>query len=182
MQDQNLTCYKESIMKLHIGGKQVKDGWKILNIQKIEGVDFVGDISDLSQFTDGSIDEIYASHVFEHIPQKKIINTLNGINRVLNKGGKFYVSVPDVDTLFHFFLNPRANKEIKWHVMRMIFGGQTDEHDFHYFGWNFDFLSEHLTRTNFTKVEKVNSFNLFEDTSDYKPYGFPISLNIIAYK
>ena len=48
MQDQNLTYYKESIMKLHIGGKKVKDGWKILNIQKIEGVDFVGDISDLS--------------------------------------------------------------------------------------------------------------------------------------
>mgnify|MGYP006120551271 CR=1 FL=1 len=58
-------------MKLHIGGKIIKDGWKILNIQKNEGVDFVGDISDLSQFNDESIDEIYASHVFEHIPQKK---------------------------------------------------------------------------------------------------------------
>ena len=66
--------------------------------------------------------------------------------------------------------------------MRMIFGGQIDENDFHYFGWNFQFLSDHLTQTNFTKVEKVNSFSLFEDTSDYKPYGFPISLNIIAYK
>ena len=30
-------------------------------------VDFVGDISDLSQFNDNSINEIYASHVFEHI-------------------------------------------------------------------------------------------------------------------
>ena len=37
-------------MKLHIGGKEIKEGWKILNIQKNKGVDFVGDISDLSQF------------------------------------------------------------------------------------------------------------------------------------
>jgi predicted SAM-dependent methyltransferase len=69
-------------MKLHIGGKIKKDDWKILNIQNKEGVDFIGDISDLSQFEEESINEIYASHVFEHVPQKKIIGTLSGINRV----------------------------------------------------------------------------------------------------
>jgi predicted SAM-dependent methyltransferase len=45
-------------MKLHIGGRQVKEGWKILNIKKDTGVDFVGDISDLSQFPTESINEI----------------------------------------------------------------------------------------------------------------------------
>ncbi len=77
-------------MKLHIGGEEIKDGWKILNIQKKEGVDFVGDISDLSQFKDNSIDEIYASHVLEHVEQKKIEETLKGIHRVLNENGKFF--------------------------------------------------------------------------------------------
>jgi len=66
--------------------------------------------------------------------------------------------------------------------MRMIFGGQLDESDFHYVGWNFQFLNDHLNQAHFSKIEKVNSFNLFDDTSEYKPYGFPISLNIIAYK
>ena len=46
-------------MKLHIGGKEKKEGWSILNIQKNEGVDYVGDISDLSQFKDNSIKEIF---------------------------------------------------------------------------------------------------------------------------
>ena len=54
-------------MKLHIGGKEKKEGWSILNIQKNDNVDFVGDISDLSQFDNESIDEIYASHVVEHV-------------------------------------------------------------------------------------------------------------------
>ena len=39
-------------MKLHIGGKTPKEGWKILNIQKGISVDYIGDIRDLSQFDD----------------------------------------------------------------------------------------------------------------------------------
>ena len=41
-------------MKLHIGGKEKKEGWKILNIQKSKNVDYIGDIRDLSQFNDTS--------------------------------------------------------------------------------------------------------------------------------
>ena len=52
-------------MKLHIGGKQPKEGWTILNVQKMDYVDIVGDITDLSQFQDESIEEIYASHVLD---------------------------------------------------------------------------------------------------------------------
>ena len=76
-------------MKLHIGGKEIKEGWKILNIQKNDGVDFVGSITDLSQFKDDSIDEVYASHVVEHIDQKNIKKTFKDINRVLKKMENF---------------------------------------------------------------------------------------------
>jgi predicted SAM-dependent methyltransferase len=41
-------------MKLHIGGNETKEGWKILNISKLPGVDFLGDISDLSMFENDS--------------------------------------------------------------------------------------------------------------------------------
>ena len=169
-------------MKLHIGGKQIKDGWKILNIQKNDGVDFVGSISDLSQFDDNSIEEIYASHVVEHVDQKNIKKTLNGIYRILKEGGKFYISVPDLDVLCKIFINDKAPPKVKFHVMRMMFGGQTDEHDYHYFGWNFLFMKDFLIESGFKKVERVKSFSIFNDTSDYAPYGVPISLNVIAYK
>ena len=169
-------------MKLHIGGEEKKEGWKILNIQQKPDVDFIGDITDLGQFDDNSIEEIYASHVVEHVAQKKVETTLKGIHRVLKDSGKFYVSVPDMDILCKIYLDPKAPLKVKYHTMRMMFGGQVDDFDFHYFGWNFQFMNEFLLKAGFKKIERVKSFSLFNDTSDFAPYGPPISLNIIAYK
>ncbi|MDC3121181.1 methyltransferase domain-containing protein [Candidatus Pelagibacter sp.] len=169
-------------MKLNIGGLIVKEGWKILNIQKDEGVDFVGDISDLSRFEDNSIEEIYASHVVEHVPKDKVEITLKGIHRVLKVSGKFYISVPDLDILFHSFRSTLLNIEIKKHILAMIFGGQDDQYDFHYYGYNFEVLEDYLKSSGFKQIEKVESFGLYDDASEFKPYGFPISLNVIAKK
>jgi hypothetical protein len=66
--------------------------------------------------------------------------------------------------------------------MRIIFGGQVDDFDYHYFGWNEQLLTDCLTQAGFSKMEKVSSFGLFDDTSDCAPFGFPISLNMIATK
>jgi len=169
-------------MKINIGGETKKDGWKNLNVQKKPYVDIIGNIEDLSQFEDESIEEIYASHIVEHVDQKTILNTFKGIFRVLKKEGKFYISVPDMDVLCNFFVSPKADKKTKFHTMRMIFGGQVDKYDYHYFGWNYEFMNDFLREAGFLKVDKVGSFGLFNDTSDFKPYGFPISLNVIAVK
>ena len=101
-------------MKLHIGGEEKKEGWKILNIQRKPDVDFIGDITDLSQFEDNSIDEIYASHVVEHVAQKNVEKTLKGIHRVLKDSGKFYVSVPDMEILCRIYLDPKAPFKVKF--------------------------------------------------------------------
>ncbi len=177
-------------MKLNIGGMEKKEGWKIMNIQSggeagfspnKNEIDFFGDITDLSQFDDNSIEEIYASHIIEHVPQRQVTETFKGIYRVLKDNGKFYVSVPDMDILCRLFLSIKEGKA-RFHIMRMMFGGQTDKYDFHYFGWNNFFLRGYLTSAGFKNIERVKTFSLFEDTSDYAPYGEPISLNVIAYK
>ena len=169
-------------MKLHIGGEQVKEGWKILNAQQKPGVDFIGDICDLSQFSAESMEAIYASHVLEHVSQPKMLATLQGVHRVLRTDGKFYVSVPDMDILAHTFISPIATIEEKFKVMCMMFGAQGDDFDYHHFGWNQLFMWDFLTRTGFSNAERVVSFGLFDDTSNTRPFGFPISLNVIATK
>ena len=90
--------------------------------------------------------------------------------------------MPDLDTLCQIFIDPKAPKEVKFHAMRMMFGGQIDDFDIHYMGWNQEFLFEHLQIAGFSQGTRVESFGLFSDTSDFKPYGFPISLNVIAIK
>jgi predicted SAM-dependent methyltransferase len=167
---------------LHIGGREPKEDWKILNIQAGPAVDFIGDICDLSQFSDNVFDRIYASHVLEHVAQTKVLGALSGIIRVLKPGGEFMVSVPDLEILSHLILSPTASVDTKFHAMRMMFGGQVDPHDFHYFGWTPQFLQSFLTQVGFREIKRVESFGLFSDTSDFKPYGFPISLNVSARK
>ncbi len=167
-------------MKLHIGGLTAKAGWKILNIQPGEHVDFLGDISSLDQFAAESCDQVYASHVLEHVHQRQVLPTLQGLRRILKPGGQLLVSVPDWDILCHLFLNPLASLDVKWKTMRMIMGGQIDEHDFHYVGLNQAILYDLLNKAGFSNASRVESFGLFQDTSDYKPYGFPVSLNVVA--
>ena len=75
-------------MKINIGGESKKEGWKILNVQKKPNVDFIGNINNLDQFENECCDEIYASHVIEHIDQKTVLKTLKGINRILKKKWK----------------------------------------------------------------------------------------------
>ena len=120
--------------------------------------------------------------MLEHVDQNAALPALVGIYRVLKKGGLFYVSVPDMDILAHTLINPLLSIEDKFLVMRMMFGGQIDAHDYHYFGWTQMFLFNYLRRADFSNGERVASFGLFEDTSESKPFGFPISLNVIATK
>ena len=169
-------------MKLHIGGESIKDGWKILNIQPKEGIDFIGSITDLSQFTPDSFNEVYASHVFEHIMLRDALKTLRGIYRILKPTGKLYLSVPDLDILCRMFIEPSVPNEVKIHVTQMIFGGHLDNFDTHYMGWSSDLPTDFLKTAGFCQIQRVEEFGIFTDTSTYKPYGIPISLNIIAAK
>lgn len=171
-----------SLRRLHIGGKEIKAGWEILNIQAGEGVDYVGDIKDLSQFSDGMFDLIYGSHVLEHIPQFQMVQTLAGLNRILSPDGQLFISVPDLEVLCRLFISTDLDKAARFHVMRMMFGGQVDPFDFHYVGLSSEILMDYLGAANFKFCKRVNDFGLFNDTSSYKPYGVPISLNLIAYK
>jgi predicted O-linked N-acetylglucosamine transferase (SPINDLY family)/predicted SAM-dependent methyltransferase len=170
-------------MRLHVGGKETKEGWKILNIQPGPGVDFVGTCSDLAQFADGSVSELYASHVLEHLGYKEELpRALEGFHRVLRADGRLMISVPDFAVLCRLFLDPRHTLMERYSVMRMAFGGQMDEHDFHYAGLDYGILSKYLMDAGFSRVERVPPFGLFDDDSQLEYLGESISLNVVAHK
>ena len=170
-------------LRLHVGGKEKKPGWKILNIQPGPDVDYVGNCTDLGHFADGSMHEMYASHVLEHLGYKEQLpRAISEFHRVLASGGKAMISVPDFDVLCRLFLDPKASVMERYSVMRMAFGGQMDEHDFHYVGLNYEILSKYLFDAGFARVERVANFGLFHDDSRLEYLGEAISLNVVAYK
>tara|TARA_R110000787_G_scaffold26344_9_gene73708 strand:- start:217 stop:741 length:525 start_codon:yes stop_codon:yes gene_type:complete len=169
--------------RLHIGGKIRKAGWEIVDIYDAEHVDHQHNANDLSVFGDGTFEEVYASHVLEHFEYRfDLLPTLKEWRRVLKDGGRLYVSVPDLDTLCRMFVDESLTPHEKFEVMRMIFGGHMSEHDFHLVGLNAVFLGNFLEQAGFTTIRKVDSFGLFDDTSEYRMKDIRISCNMIAEK
>lgn len=88
-----------SPLRLHLGsGGEHKDGWV--------NVDFVGDPVELSwnlahgiPFSDGSAEEVFHEHLFEHIPLRAGVGLMDECFRVLRPGGILRVGVPDAGEL-----------------------------------------------------------------------------------
>lgn len=172
-------------LKLHIGGKEPHPDWKILDVEARPEVDFVCNASSLEQFGDGSIAAIYASHVVEHFHyglNNELLQTLSEWCRVLQPGGKLYVSVPDLQTLCWLYLSPTLMANERFHIMRMMFGGQTNEYDVHKVGLDFSTLGFFLEQAGFSAYEAVSEFKMFNDCSSLRVLDTLISLNIVATK
>ncbi len=170
--------------KLHIGGTIRVEGWELLNITAGSHVDHVGDAKDLSRFEDGSFQAVYASHTLEHFDYAgDLEKALREWARVLAPGGTLYVSVPDLETLSKLLLvKEDLSMADRFLVMRMLFGGHVDAHDYHLVGLNEEFLGYFLTRAGFSALRRVPSFGLFQDTSELRFKGIAISLNVVANK
>ena len=173
----------QAAVNLHIGGKQARDGWLNLNIQAGPHVDAVGSTTDLGQFGAGSFETVYASHVIEHLGYRaELPAAFKEIHRVLKPAGTFFVSVPDLDTLCRLFVLPELKAQERFHIMRMLFGGQMDEHDFHKTGLTWEILQAFLSGAGFISIRRAEEFGLFEDASSLRFHGHLISLNVEARK
>jgi predicted SAM-dependent methyltransferase len=170
--------------KLHIGGQVRTPGWEVLDANPGPCVDHVANASDLHDFEDNSFLQIYASHVVEHFDYRdQLIETLKEWCRVLAPTGTLCVSVPDLDTLARLFVDRSLlSVDDRFLVMRMIFGGHIDKHDYHLVGLNEEFLGGYLQAAGFTGIRRVSGFGLFQDTSCLELKNIPISLNMVAIK
>lgn len=172
-------------IKLHIGGNQTHPDWKIFDIEGRPEVDYIGNASDLSQFENNSIIAIYASHVLEHFYHaidNELINTLTEWHRVLKPGGQLFISVPDLNKLCWLYLHPEFSVVERLHIMRIIFGGQTNIYDVHKVGFDFEILAICLEKVGFIECQQVEEFGLFNDCSTSRILNTLISLNVIAQK
>ncbi|MFA5723355.1 MAG: methyltransferase domain-containing protein [Candidatus Pacearchaeota archaeon] len=80
--------------KLNLGcGKDIKEGYVNLDSVKLNGVDVVFDINKPRlPFKNNTFDEIYCSHVLEHVID--LPKTMNELKRICKTNGKIIIRVP----------------------------------------------------------------------------------------
>lgn len=170
-------------MKLHLGCGRVKlDGWT--NIDMKDSADIVHDIRSLDFIPDESVDEIYISHCLEHFSRHELHSIFMEYNRVLKIDGTFRIAVPDLEALFTSGLSIEK-------LTGLLYGGQTDQYDYHKIGFNFDILKDILECHGFTDVQRYDAWEfLGEDVDDYSKSYIPhmdrngrlMSLNVVSQK
>ena len=162
--------------RLNIGGTEKKDGWEILNIK--EPADHVCDAGKLD-FEDNTFEIVYASHILEHFPIANVQDVLKEWVRVAKD--EFYISVPDLSVLSRMLVREDFSQAHP-HILRVIYGGQTNEYDFHKSGFTRRILERLLTDVGLKNIERVKEFGFFDDASRANIGGVPISINLKAGK
>lgn len=94
-------------MKIDIGGGlRPREGFVNFDPVHGEGL-FKRKLQDGIPVEDNSVDELFSSHTFEHIPTSDRISCMNECNRVLKSGGVFEIIVPiigytDLNNVGHY--------------------------------------------------------------------------------
>lgn len=86
---------EETLRRLNLGcGRDIKEGWINLDLCDDVGVDVVHDLEMISPlpFDESSIDEIYASHVIEHV--RNFLALGEELHRIAKPGARMVVRVP----------------------------------------------------------------------------------------
>lgn len=143
--------------------KYVKDP----TIQNIDAVD-------LSDFKDGSVNNIYHSHLWEHLSYKESEQALKEWYRVLKKGGTLTVNVPDMEWLAAQLLyNQGIEIQTKGYrksnlfntdemLMEVIYGNQDHDGEFHKTGFTKTTLENKLKSVGFENIKIKQIFEAHE--------------------
>lgn len=117
-------------MKLNIAGTEARDGgpsspllegFTNVDIREIPGVDVVADVRALP-FKVGTIEEIRASHIIEHLHSDDIQKTVNHWASLLKKGGLLRIYAPNARRLAEDLVTSTLTIE---EFSRQMFGNQS---------------------------------------------------------
>jgi SAM-dependent methyltransferase len=99
--------------KLHLGcGRVIRPGYVNLDLAKIPGIDLVADLETRLPFRDGVFDEVFTSHVLEHV--RDLIPLLGELARVCRPGAILRIEVPHL-SFFGAYTDPTHKRFFGYH-------------------------------------------------------------------
>jgi len=126
----------------------------------------------LSDYKDGTVEEIYASHILEHFSHREVPQVLTEWMRVLAPGGCLRVAVPNMDWMIKQVTN---EVPVPIPMQSYIMGGQADENDFHKTIFDRDTLLELMINSGFERIGEWAP--IIKDCA-----SLDVSLNLMGYK
>jgi predicted SAM-dependent methyltransferase len=164
-------------MKLHLGcGKRYLEGFFHIDIAHFPHIDLISSIDKLDAFENNSCELIYSSHSLEYFDRFQTVQVLKEWNRVLKKGGRLLLTVPDFRKLVEIYLETSNLANIigplfgRW----PLFDAQNEVINtlYHRTVWDRQSLSAALEEAGFEDVEEFDPVKFLESIdSDYDDHS-----------
>jgi predicted SAM-dependent methyltransferase len=140
------------LRKLEIGcGQRPTPGYIHNDLNAFEGVDIIGNPWEID-LPDGSLDEVVALAIIEHLTFEQVHRTFVNVKRMLRPRGVFLFDVPDIPVWCGYMVDHFNGKPIPCtieHVMSTLYGWQRWPGDEHKSGWYRETLGAALQRAGF---------------------------------
>ncbi len=180
------------MLKLHLGcGPRNIPGFIHVDIIDAPHIDYRSSVDNLCDFSDGSVDLIYASHVLEHFGRHEVEAVLKGWYRVLVPGGMARIAVPDFAAVVALY-GQEGLKDGLSGLVGLVCGGQRNQYDFHKIIFDESYLSFLLRKVGFQDIRRwdwrtTEHAHIDDFSQSYIPHmdkknGRLMSLNLEARK
>ena len=138
-------------------------------------------------FADGTVAELLAIHILEHVHASVLLPTLAEWRRILRPGGYAQIHVPDAATVFAAYLD--QTPEIKWSLLIPIFGKTSHARDGrpnaldlerHHVIYDFALLERVLLDAGFAWVEDVSDQVTDRHTEQWRADGLVSRMSLVV--
>jgi len=147
-------------MKLNLGcGKDLLPGYINIDIDSNLELVRVGDVRDLSDFDDGSMEVVRATDIIEHFELDEVGNILTEWIRVLEPGGSLYIRCPDIVAIVTCFYPEARAGGMEWSKLSEMIHGHCDKYNRHRVTFAFEWLKKLLDERGMIHIKHAGCSN-----------------------
>lgn len=142
-------------MKINLGSGPLKiDGYKNVDVDESVRPDYVAPCDNLP-FANDSLDEIFTSHMVEHLTPWHLHECFIEWHRVLKVGGTLAIETPNLEKIIDWMKSSNDYCSFASHGMAGLFGDALTYNDFmaHKWGYTPESLKNFLENCNFTDIK-----------------------------
>lgn len=146
------------MIRLNVGcGEILKEGYVNVDLF-VQNPGIVQAPADSLPYSDSSVDEVFSSHLLEHITHGQTIKVLSEWFRVLRPGGTLQLVVPDLEWCLRNWLSLPESE--RWGFpLYTIFGLQIHPGEYHHTGFTVPRLIYLLQSVGFTNVQAESRYD-----------------------